>query len=63
MVCWGEDGEWGGKVLQVGGGEEGEEWGSVEFGSVEFMRGVRLVVVDCGYGWGGKGVAGVWGLC
>ena len=38
MVCGWTDGEWGGEVLQAGDGEEGEEWGSVEFGSVESVR-------------------------
>lgn len=37
MVCGREDGEWGGEVFEAGDGEEGEEWGSVEFGSVEFV--------------------------
>lgn len=39
MVCGREDGEWGGEVFEVGDGEEGKEWGSSEFGSVEFVRG------------------------
>ncbi len=37
MVCWGQDGEWGGEIFEIGSREEGEEWGSVEFGSVEFV--------------------------
>lgn len=37
MVCGWEDGGWGGEVSEAGGGEEGEEWGSVELGSVEFV--------------------------
>ena len=38
MVCGWEDGGWGGEVFEAGGCEEGEEWGSVEFGSVEFVN-------------------------
>lgn len=32
MVCGREDGGWGGEVFEVGDGEEGEEWRSVELG-------------------------------
>ena len=45
MVCGREDGEWGGEVLEIGDGEKGEEWGSVELGSAESVR------------WRGKGQA------
>jgi hypothetical protein len=41
MVCRRADGEWGGEVLSVGDGEEGEELGGGECGSVEFVRWVR----------------------
>ena len=37
MVYWGADGAGGGEVLSVGDGEEGEEWGSLECGSLEFI--------------------------
>ncbi len=37
MVCWGPDSEWGGKILQVGNGEEGKEWGSIESGPIEYL--------------------------
>ena len=38
MVCGREDGEWGGAVLEIRHGEEGEEWRSIELGSAEFVR-------------------------
>ena len=41
MVCGREDGEWGGEVLEIGDGEKGEEWRSVELGSAEFVRSRR----------------------
>lgn len=37
MVCGREDAEWGGEVPAAGRGAEGEEWGSAELGSVEFV--------------------------
>ena len=37
MVCWRQNSEWGGKVLQVGNGEEGKEWGSIESGPIEYL--------------------------
>lgn len=37
MVCGWEDAEWGGEVPAAGRGAEGEEWGSAELGSVEFV--------------------------
>lgn len=37
MVYWGADGAGGGAVLQARDGEEGEEWGSGELGSDEYM--------------------------
>ena len=37
MVCRWEDGEWGGEISEIGHGKEGEEWGPVEFGSVELV--------------------------
>lgn len=37
MVCRGQDGGGGGEVLSAWDGAEGEELGSVEFGSVEFV--------------------------
>jgi len=43
VVYWWEDGDGGGEVLCVGLGEECEECGSVEFGSVEFVRGLYLI--------------------
>lgn len=39
MVRGREDAEWGGEVPEVGRGAEGEEWGSAELGSVEFVIG------------------------
>lgn len=50
MVCWGQNGEWGGEVLEAGDGEEGEEWGSVELGSVEFVNGCIRFCVHMGFG-------------
>ena len=41
MVCGRKDGEWGGEVLEIGDGEEGEEWGSIELGSAESVRSRR----------------------
>ena len=35
MVYWGTDGAGGRAILSTRDGEEGEEWGSAEFGSVE----------------------------
>ena len=44
MVCRWQDGGRGGEVLQAGHGAEGEEWGSIKFGSAKFI----------GYGEGGR---------
>lgn len=56
MVCRGQDGEWGGAVFEVGDGEEGEEWGSVELGSTEsVIWGWRRGIGGGGEGREGKG--------
>ena len=58
MVYWRKDGGRGGEVLSVGDGEEGEERGSGEFGSDEFVRGFG----KSGEGWEEKGDDGVYRL-
>jgi len=66
MVCRRADGQWGGEVLSVGDGEEGEELGGGECGSVEFVRGPWLGLGGGGWSRGvyiWRGRERGWGKC
>ena len=58
MVCGWENGEWGGEVFEIGDGEEGEEWGSVELGQAELVNGNALVYMGSMALWKRNGLSG-----
>lgn len=58
MVRGWENGEWRGEVLEIGDGEEGEEWGSVELGQAELVDGMILELMGLMALWKRTGLSG-----